>query len=745
MRKSIICCAAVLSSIVACSSKTETQGQLMLSMQTDLSLPKDVDTVRIEVSTFGKVNFAQDYPVGPSGAKIPATLGIVAGSNKAAPVRIRIIAKLAGTSRLLREAVTTVPSARIASLRMPLQYLSLGQVVATGEGSVNNGNVTPSSIRTASLGTLEGDGSQNGAELVADSVQSSCGAEMTSDNGVCVSVNVDSNALPDYAPADVFGGGDETGSGGVCFDTVNCMSGNVDVAVNTNGCTIARPESDSINVALRLPPGKEGICDAANSVCFVPLDAESDSGWRTSNGAIVLPQAACAKVAQGAIAGIVVSTSCPTKSPSVPTCGPWSGVTTPATFEAGAPAAQGGDAVVPSSGREEAGVGGSDRDATAIAPDASTEPPDAGVIDKLDSGTGTLTDAGDPKVDASLDVDAGVLGPGQVVRTGDRTYGLTVDSASATLFAQEIDGAVFTTPLGAPTWKVVVGPLSGITQPGERFVPRMGLFNYGNAQLFRGNAVVSPYLNSIPLLTLIPSIIGAPGQVFDVAGQGANLTVAGSGAEGFGLYSCSNTACSVGLWTPTYTPSNSIGRIGYGPGGKLFWAEANDPTNITQYSIVACDPTSSTTCSTTKTTLATIPDPIAPHFSFFGEVMVWTNPKAGSIHSCQVSSCAGSTTTLASGQLLSFPTPFTNSLAHYVVTDGANVYWTTNDGYVRHTLIAKPGAIDVVSYSQPNPTALALAGGQLYWSNVGGDLNAAGLATPPANFPSVVRITVAIP
>lgn len=744
MRKPIVCCAAILSLIVACSSKTETTGQLMLSMQTDLSLPKDVDTVRIEVSTFGKVNFAQNYPVGPSGAKIPATLGIVAGANKAAPVRIRIIAKLGGTSRLLREAVTTVPSARIASLRMPLQYLSLGQVVSTGDGAVNNGNVTPSSIRTASLGTLHGDEVHEDAGLAADAVKSSCGDEMTSDNGVCISVNVDSNALPDYASADVFGGGDETGAGGVCFDTVNCMNGQPDTAVNTDACTIARPAGDSINVALRILPGKEGICDASNSVCFVPLDAESDSGWRTSNGAIALPKAVCAKLIQGEIAGVVASTSCPTKTSSVPTCGPWSGVTTVATFEGGAPLAP-FDTGVPVIADD----GAVSVDASEFVPDATLPPVDSG-IEIPDTGVGDASlgvdaslglDAG-IGIDSGLGIDAGILGPGQIVRTGDRAYGLLVDSANANLFVQEIDGAVFSAPFGTLAWTKVIDPLTGITQPGERFVPRMALFNSAGLQVFRSNAVVTPYLSSIPLIGLTPLNIITTGQVFDVAGQGGTMMMVGSGANGFGLYSCSNTLCSAGIWTAIYAPTNSVGRIAYGPGGKIIWAEADSPDTITQYLIKTCDATSSTTCAASKAVLATVANNVAPFFSVGGETLAWTDPVAGAIYACQISACTP--TLIAAGQSLVLPAPFTNSLRHNVVTDGPNLYWTTNDGYVRHALVTKPGATDNVSYNQPNPMALALSGPNLYWTNAGSDLQPP-IQKPPANFPSVVRSSVALP
>jgi len=334
MRKAFVCSASafsILALLAACSSKEEPTGQLMLSMQTDLSLPKDVNAVRIEVSTFGKVNFAQDYEVGPNGAKIPATLGVVAGANKAAPVRIRIIAKLNGEARLLREAITTVPGARIAMLRMPLQYLSLGQVVSTGSGSVNNGSVTPSSIRTANLGTLDtSDAGATGGIEGAEGWASTCGEGKTADNGACIDIEVDSDTLPDYVPADVFGGGDETGNG-TCFDTYECLAQGVDVNIDLFSC--AFPSVPGLtNVGLRVPggPGKPGICsDDPNADCYIPLDAETPAGWftRKEDNMIVLPRRVCQKFQETKdILSIVYGTTCAPKTPSVPTCGPWSGV-----------------------------------------------------------------------------------------------------------------------------------------------------------------------------------------------------------------------------------------------------------------------------------------------------------------------------------------------------------------------------------------------------------------------------------
>src|SRR5437867_1203295 len=107
--------ALVLFPLLGCSGNTTTKGQLMLAVQTDMSLPKDVDRVRIEVIAYGSPLFANDYDVGPAGLHIPATLGIVAGNDPSTPVHIRVIARQSGKPRMLRETVTTVPADRIAT------------------------------------------------------------------------------------------------------------------------------------------------------------------------------------------------------------------------------------------------------------------------------------------------------------------------------------------------------------------------------------------------------------------------------------------------------------------------------------------------------------------------------------------------------------------------------------------------------------------------------------------------------
>jgi hypothetical protein len=139
---------------------------------------------------------------------------------------------------------------------------------------------------------------------------------------------VKQSELPAYTPTDVFGGGDETGTTGSCFDTVPCMLAGVTAAVD-QGCTLKAPNpAVNVNVGLRVPTG--GICDDGGINCFVPLD-QGTEGWQLDNNVIKLPTAACDRLNDGRVRSIVVSTTCPTKTAKTPTCGPWSSIPTSET------------------------------------------------------------------------------------------------------------------------------------------------------------------------------------------------------------------------------------------------------------------------------------------------------------------------------------------------------------------------------------------------------------------------------
>lgn len=290
---------ACLCLLIACSREQKVPGQLVVAIDTDVALPDQIDTIELQVTVDGTTLLDYPMPVGtgPDAQPIPATLTIVSGPDPSVPVTVRVLGSKVGTVRTLREVTTTIPTDRIATLRMPVQWLCDGTAV---QGTEADGGV---------------------------GYQSTCGPGATCEAGQCVASQVQESTLADYEPQAIFGGGSApTSKGqttGTCFDTVACMvSGTVEAP--DDQCTVDLPPGDDVNVALRV--ADDGICDTTGTQCFVPLDGDSTEGWTEQAGRIALPPAVCTKLRQGLIAGVVVSTTCATKTDADPPCGAWSSV-----------------------------------------------------------------------------------------------------------------------------------------------------------------------------------------------------------------------------------------------------------------------------------------------------------------------------------------------------------------------------------------------------------------------------------
>jgi len=301
-----IACVALASFCVlaACSSTKETTpGQLVVAIDTDMALPDEVDTIELVVTVEGNTLFDNPMPVGvgADAQPIPATLTLVAGPDPSVPATIRVIGWKNGVPRTLRQVTSTVPTDRVATLRMPVQWLCDGtaQAASGADGGM-------------------------GAE-------STCPDGTACQAGTCVPEALDSAGLPTYEPGSVFGGGSAPSSkgttSGTCFDTINCMiGGSVATPGDPTTCTVPIPaDTSNVNIALQVANG--GICDTTGETCFVPLDGDSVEGWTVADGVAALPPAVCDKLRTGLVQAVVVSTSCPTKTASTPPCGAWSSVT----------------------------------------------------------------------------------------------------------------------------------------------------------------------------------------------------------------------------------------------------------------------------------------------------------------------------------------------------------------------------------------------------------------------------------
>jgi hypothetical protein len=289
---------------LACERAIERPGQVIVVLDTDMALPEQIDTLHIEVSSGGKVQLENQYAVGARTVNsIPATLAVTSHGDDPQPVTVRVAGSKATSNglewRTFRETTTTVPTDRIAKLRMPIQWLCKGQA--------------------------DGVPADPDAPDLKPRAQSTCGAGSTCKAGQCEPTKVDVPDLPDYTPESVYGGG-ATEEEGSCFDTISCMMRGA-VVTPDGDCTIAKPAAENINVALRV--ANDGICDSVGVNCFVPLNGLDAEGWqlsKKSDARLALPEAVCEKLDEGMVRAVYVSTACQTKTAEVPACGPWSNV-----------------------------------------------------------------------------------------------------------------------------------------------------------------------------------------------------------------------------------------------------------------------------------------------------------------------------------------------------------------------------------------------------------------------------------
>lgn len=256
-------------------------GEILLAIDTDLAMPKDLDALHIDVVSAAGVARASIEIKGfgeEAGARLPGTFGVAVSEDPSELVTLRVIGRRGGEARVEHAITTTIPEDRVAVLRMPLHFL----------------------CRT--IDAEEPD-------------EVSCPVGQTCFAGTCRSNRIDSSGLPDYDEAAIFGDGR-------CFDVARCFEGSAPLeGIDPDACTFTA--NDDVNVALTSE--SDGLC--GTSGCFVALDAGSELGWtRLADGTIQLPASACPP---GPRAGLGVRTApvgdgCPLKTVALPTCGPWS-------------------------------------------------------------------------------------------------------------------------------------------------------------------------------------------------------------------------------------------------------------------------------------------------------------------------------------------------------------------------------------------------------------------------------------
>ncbi|MBI2393805.1 MAG: Ig-like domain-containing protein [Deltaproteobacteria bacterium] len=371
--------ATLFAGSTACSAKKNTE--IMVAVQTDLRVPKDLNAVTLRVLSKGAVQYEETHVVGPMGLRLPATIGLVPqDEDDLQPIEVQVIGRFSTdpaedpalrAERVLRKTRLTFAKGRVGMVRIPLKFVCYdvtdckeGETCVAGACQPTpmiEGSAMPDYSAEAVFGQGGSEGKQgacfDGNTCLASSVPiapmgDGCVFSLGEGGG-----DTDAGVtMPDTASGDGGAMMDAStgGPGAPCEIDVHCYSGLKCCAGRCSDpamCTDADPApppdaapppdggfgafkrfdpTRPLTIALATSAGGLGFCDA--TTCRVPLDFDPVEGWSWADErktAIRLAQGICAKVAaaKGAIRPIHLEATdaCPTKVPELPLCDETSG------------------------------------------------------------------------------------------------------------------------------------------------------------------------------------------------------------------------------------------------------------------------------------------------------------------------------------------------------------------------------------------------------------------------------------
>jgi hypothetical protein len=283
--------AGLFASTGGCSAKKNTE--IMLGVQTDVRIPKDIDEVEVRVFVDGVVVFNPRAPVGNGQVSLPGSFGIVAGSDASKQIVVEVVGYVSTQQKVLRRARMTFVQGRTVFLRMPLKFACYGQEDCPDQNDT-------------------------------------CIA------GECKSALIDATKLPEYVSEEQVSGkvgGSATES---CFQAESCLpSTTALMPAGADGCTFLAPGDGGAMaftpvLAFQKMGGASvpGFCDASTGLCKVPVDHDAEEGWEftdATHATVTLASGLCKKLKS--LSGHLEATAaCGDKTLDRPLCAPSSGV-----------------------------------------------------------------------------------------------------------------------------------------------------------------------------------------------------------------------------------------------------------------------------------------------------------------------------------------------------------------------------------------------------------------------------------
>jgi len=321
--------AALCAGHVACSREPTA---LVIAVDTDMGVSDDLDELGLYVGVAGEVKTSLRVPTSVNEpAKLPGTLSILQPSDESTPIHVRIAGYKNGQLRVVRDAISTVPSGQLSLVRMPLHWLAATHVSASTSAPLSSAtqSAKPGQVKLRAIPNDDTTFSEF-APFFPGYV-SPCPQGQTSDQGQCI------NAIPAEVTKvssgdmvrEVYGGAlgldPKTGiaEGGTCFDVESCFA-NEQTLLEADyvGCKVTLPpalaQTQTVNFALV----RNEASQCKGKGCFVPLDW--DGRYDAPSRSFTFPPEVCKRLtgtdAKTKVERIAVATTCDAKLRARPRC-----------------------------------------------------------------------------------------------------------------------------------------------------------------------------------------------------------------------------------------------------------------------------------------------------------------------------------------------------------------------------------------------------------------------------------------
>jgi hypothetical protein len=234
IRRAVVLSACATAAIVVHGCKGKEQTEYVAGVSTQVSVPRDLKAVRVDVRVGGVAQFCRGYKVYDGKIQLPRSLGSFALSDdslKSGPITVGIVG-VAATNKAGQDRGDEDPSNDF--------YVSCTQP-KVGENSVRLLRTSRQPYVKDAILFLPMPLKYACYDKQCDNLQD--GTEMTCKGGKCVPATLSDQqiaALPPYTPDLV------DGTGSTCFSTKLCMAARLPaIPIDPNTCTFAVPASQS--------------------------------------------------------------------------------------------------------------------------------------------------------------------------------------------------------------------------------------------------------------------------------------------------------------------------------------------------------------------------------------------------------------------------------------------------------------------------------------------------------------------